>query len=704
MNTMTSDILKILQTKMTTKDEGFLLNLITYKLGQIATNMGTTVTYIGGKKIPTNIYVLNLANSGFSKGKSLKFLETEIFHKFKDNFSTGTFIDKTRLEVEARADLNAILTGKEPKFEEQVLWKKITDLPSYVYTFGSGSTPEGLKGLMTSLSMRRTGAISLEIDEIGSNISSNKEVLDTALEVYDNGLVKNKLKRTDSNAEIENPVAMNLMAFGTPSRLFDGGPSEEQLMSFLETGYGRRFLFGYVDEQTSVMEASEKMLSLMDKSVDADAERIADELKLLSDIRRHSMEIELEDDANVLLFEYEEKCLKQAGLLKAYQDIEITEMSHRYFRVLKISGIYGFIEGSKTVTKRMVEDAIELVERSGEAFKKTMQRDKPYVRLAKYIAEQGAAPVTLADLTHDLGGFFKGSESAKRDMLTLAKSWAATNDIIIKESLTGDIQYFTGEVVQNTSLDNIIVSASTDLASGYVPHNAKWTDFTKLCTRDMNFCTHHFEDQHRTGTKAILDTNLLVLDIDEGVSLKLAQKLLEDYEYLMYTTKRHTETHNRFRVLIPMSKIIKLTEEEHTNFYKNIYDWLPFEVDDQTADIARKWQTYKESKVFTNEGKMFDPTIHIPNTTKAIKTREHLKSFGNDVSKLERYIFANVKGRNNGLLQLAAVHVDRGLDYDTVDQLICASNAKLADPLSDKEIAATVMKTVSKKIHERDGA
>ena len=703
MNKMTGDILSILQTKMTTKDEGFLTNLITYKLGQIATNMGTTVSYIGGKKIPTNIYVLNLAASGFSKGKSLKFLETEVFHKFKDDFTKSTFIDKTRLVVEAQADVNAIISGKDASLEEQRLWKQLTDLPNYVYTFGSGSTPEGLKGLMTSLSMRQVGAISLEIDEIGSNIASNKEVLDTALEVYDNGMVKNKLKRTDSNTEIENPVPMNLMAFGTPSRLFDGGPSEEQLMSFLETGYGRRFLFGYVDEKGAVMDANEKMLSLMDKTTDIEADRISEELKMLSNITEYKKDVVLTDEANVALFEYEEACLKKANLMKNYQDIQITEMSHRYFRALKISGIYAFIEGSADVTKTHIEDAIELVEASGNAFSKVMTRDKPYVRLAKYIAEQGSVPVTLADLTHDLSGFFKGSELAKREMMTLAKSWAATNDIIIKENIVGDIQYFTGETIEPTSLDNIIVSVSTELATGYIGHNAEWSKFSKLCTTDLNFCTHHFDDQYRSGKNAILDTNLLVLDVDEGVSLKLAMKLLEDYEYLMYTTKRHTEAHNRFRILIPMSKIIRLTEQEHSDFYKNVYDWLPFDVDDQTFDIARKWQTYATSKIVTNSGVLFDPTMHIPNTTKTLKTKEHLKSFGTDVSKLERHIFANTKGRNNALLKVAAVHVDRGLDYDTIYQLVMSSNEKLVEPLTEKEIMSTVMKTVGRKIADREG-
>ena len=701
MNKTQSDIVEILQKKMTSKNVGFFSNLVAYKLSQLATNMNATVTYVGGEKIPVNTYCLNLANSGFSKGKSLKFLEANIFSGFKQNFTTGTFIDRSRLIVEATADVNAIASGKDVKYEEQKIWKTITDLPKYIYTFGSGTTPEGLKGLMTALSIRESGAVSIEIDEIGSNISSNKDVLDTLLESYDGGLVKNKLKKTESNDEIINPVPTNLMAFGTPSKLFDGGASEDQLMSFLDTGYARRFLFGYVHENMEVMDANEKMLSLMDKTVDTKAEVIHDELKLLANLGQHSHESTLNDEANVLLFEYEEECLKKAAKMKSYQDIEKTEMSHRYFKALKLSGVYAFIANEKTVTKEMIADAIELVEISGKAFSKMMMREKNYVRLAKYIAEQGENPVTLADLTHDLSGFFKGSESAKREMLTLAKSWSATNNIIIKESLVGDIQYFTGETIEQTSLDSLIISVSTEMATGYVPHYAKWEKFKALCSRDMNFCTHHFKDNYRDEAHLKPETNLLVLDIDDGVSIKLAMKLMEDYEFLVYTTKRHTETHNRFRMLLPMEKTLKLTAEEHKEFYKNIFDSLPFEVDEQTADGPRKWQVYSKSTIFENKGKLFNPLPYVANTTKAKEQKEKLNSFGSDVSRLERHIMINTEGRNNTLLKIAMVHVERGLDYDTVYQLTSSTNAKFADPISEKELMSSVMVTVGKKIAER---
>jgi hypothetical protein len=154
---------------------------------------------------------------------------------------------------------------------------------------------------------------------------------------------------------------------------------------------------------------------------------------------------------------------------------------------------------------------------------------------------------------------------------------------------------------------------------------------------------------------------------------------------------------------MPMSKVIKLNETEHKEFYKNIFEWLPFSVDEATGDIARKWQCYSTATLSENEGKMFDPTMFIPGTTKSIKTKEMITSYGTDTSRLERHIFMNTEGRNNALLKIAMVHVDRGMDGDTIYSLVSSANSKLDEPLDEREISGTIMKSVYKKIGEREG-
>jgi sulfur transfer protein SufE len=330
-----------------------------------------------------------------------------------------------------------------------------------------------------------------------------------------------------------------------------------------------------------------------------------------------------------------------------------------------------------------------------------MHKDKNYVRLAKYISEQDGASVTLADLVSDLK-FFKGTESQKREMLMLAKAWAATNNIIITEKIKNDIVYLSGEKMQETDLEKIIVSTSIEFSGNYKPAMGKWADFENLAKMNINFCTHHFEANHRADDNIIKGFNLVVLDVEKSIPIDMAMSLFKEYTCMFYTTKRHTEKENRYRIVLPISKTLKLDKEAHKKFYKNIFEWLPFAVD-EVAHPSAKWACYEDAEVYMINGeKLFDPTNFIPDTTQEKSTREKLKSFGGDVTRLERYILANTEGRNNALLRIAMVHVDRGLDEDTVRALVETTNNKLETPLKETEIEQTIMKSVRKKISDRE--
>ncbi|MDT1904048.1 DUF3987 domain-containing protein, partial [Acinetobacter baumannii] len=82
--------------------------------------------------------------------------------------------------------------------------------------------------------MGNAGSVNLQIDEIGANLIGQTEVLNTFLELYDKGLVKDKLvKSTSENVRferIDGATPTNMLLFGTPSKLLDGGVTEQHLM------------------------------------------------------------------------------------------------------------------------------------------------------------------------------------------------------------------------------------------------------------------------------------------------------------------------------------------------------------------------------------------------------------------------------------------------------------------------------------------
>ncbi|MFR7882305.1 MAG: hypothetical protein ACLU5J_13160 [Christensenellales bacterium] len=68
----------------------------------------------------------------------------------------------------------------------------------------------------------------------------------------------------------------------------------------------------------------------------------------------------------------------------------------------------------------------------------------------------------------------------------------------------------------------------------------------------MHWINHHVKNNHRNEENIIPGFNYdCFVDVDGTISLNTAQDLLKEYKYLIYTTKRHTEEVNRFRMILP---------------------------------------------------------------------------------------------------------------------------------------------------------
>src|SRR5690606_26758028 len=116
--------------------------------------------------------------------------------------------------------------GTDPDEELVRVEKEFNSLGAMVFNFDSGTGP-AVKQLRHKLLMASAGSMNLIIDEIGSNLLANQEVLTTFLELFDQGLVKQKLTKNTAdnvrNEEIVGKTPTNMMLIGTPSRLLDGG-------------------------------------------------------------------------------------------------------------------------------------------------------------------------------------------------------------------------------------------------------------------------------------------------------------------------------------------------------------------------------------------------------------------------------------------------------------------------------------------------
>jgi hypothetical protein len=701
-NPTSEKLVAVLCEKTQSDNPLFFRVLVGYYFSVLASSMRCTIATHDRGDVPVNMYALNLAVSGFGKGFSTNIIEGSVIHLFRQRFIEETFSLLADMNLPKIAHKRASKKGTDPEDELVKVHKEFDSLGTLMFSFDS-ATPAAVKQMRNKLLMAEAGSMNLAIDEIGSNLVGNLDVLTTFLELYDVGNIKQKLvKNTLENTRIEEihgRTPTNMLLFGTPSKLLNGSKTEEEFYSMLETGYARRCIFGYVKSanKTKPKTPEEVYAALTNQSSDQYLTQLSSQLENLADMSNVNKRLLMSRDTSLLLIEYRLKCEAEALQLAEHEEIRKAEISHRYFKVLKLAGAYAFIENAPTVTDEHIYQAIKLAEESGVAFSQILTRDRNYVKLAKYIANI-KRDVTQADLVEDLP-FYRGGIAQKSEMMGLAVAYGYKNNIIIKKTISDGIEFFSGETLEPADLSKCIVSYSNQITEGYLNKQGPWDNLHMLTQASgMHWTAHQLIDGYRNEENCINGFNLVVVDVDGTVDISTAKLLLKDFKYLLYTTKRHTETENRFRLIFPTNYLLKLDAKDYKEFMSNISAWLPFEVDTQTFQRSRKWLSNQGHYEY-NEGEILDVLPFIPKTSKNEERKARLKD-QQSLDNLERWLLAQATdtGRNNTLLKYGMILVDAGFSFDDIRKKVLSLNEKLPEKLEEVEILGTILVTVAKAL------
>lgn len=698
-------LVSILCSKTQNSNPLFFRVLVGYYFSLVASMMRTTIATHDRGDIPVNMYALNLSTSGSGKGFSTNIIENSVINQFRGRFLEETFPILAEQNLPKLALKRANRKSTDPDEELVRVQKEFDSLGSLMFSFDSGTAP-AVKQMRHKLLMADAGSMNLQIDEIGSNLVGNVEILNTFLELYDVGLVKQKLIKNTAdsirNEEIVGRTPTNMMLFGTPAKLLNGSKTEEELYSMLETGYARRCFFGYsrASNKSTDMTPEEVYVQLTNQDSNQYLDELSDKLEALADIINVNKRLIVSKDTSLLLIEYRLKCEREAELYPEHEEIKKAEISHRYFKALKLAGAYAFIDDSPELTQEHLYQAIKLAEESGNAFNKLLTRDRPYVKLAKYIATC-KRDVTQADLVEDLP-FYRGATGQKTEMLSLAIAYGYKNNIIIKKSFSDGIEFLRGETLKETDLSKMVLSYSTDITTDYRNEHAPFEKLHQLTQAPgLHWVAHHLNGGYRNEENCIPGFNLVVIDVDGGVNMSTVKLLMKSYKFLIYTTKRHTEDENRFRIILPINYELSMDAKDYKEFMSNIYEWLPFEVDTATNQRARKWLSHDGHYEY-NEGDVLDALPFIPKTSKNEERKELLNS-QHSMDNLERWVINNIGdgNRNNMLLRYAMILLDGGFDFENIRQRVMTLNSKIADKLDEAEVMSTIMITVAKAISKR---
>ena len=128
---------------------------------------------------------------------------------------------------------------------------------------------------------------------------------------------------------------------------------------------------------------------------------------------------------------------------------------------------------------------------------------------------------------------------------------------------------------------NVTVSYSNHITENFKTVRIPFFKIADLVKSDFNYSAGSFKNGYRKRENYLNYCDLIILDIDDGMSIKDAKDLFCAYDYIIATTKSHQKDKHgiicdRFRVILPTDKPITLNQVDYTKLMAEIHNTFLF--------------------------------------------------------------------------------------------------------------------------------
>lgn len=705
-NPLTEKIVNITKILVGKNYHDLFTNHTNFFLSLVPSLLGIKVTSLeSANAVPLNYYGISLNISGSGKSYSIDILENQLFYAFFDKYNL-LFEEKAFKTVEERV----IASGVKPQDEEfetklKNELKRYESYGAFVNLFSEGTSP-AIKQLCQKVIYNNLGSVNMMVDEVGQYLNARQEELSLFLELYENGTTKTKLlkhSKENPRGAVERGMSpANLLMFGTPNKLFGGGSTEDAFYENMESGYARRCFFYYNDEADNTVptltgDRTDDLIQIKQSGV---MQQLATMIAQKANPAYFNKVIPVSMDIYKYLGQLENVWREEA---QKYQDdvsatLLFAELDNRKLKVLKLAAVFAFWDNPKNgITRDHIDQACYYVVKSHEYLKKICIREDAYVKLGRYVLNS-STPLTQTDLLSRKLPFYTGSTQQRKELMDLAIEWAYTQGGIIKENyiLNGKIKQYEPVKLEHTNLEQLTFSVSPDeksFADGWRNFSTSVDNLSKLVATtkgDKWFCMHHLEEGKRREDHVKKGFCITALDIDGTANMNHVKEFFKPFKYLMYTTKSHTAEEHHFRVLLFNNYILNLDKNEYTEYMKNVYEALPFKVDESTKDRSRMWATNSKAEVYTNLGEdtqYFNALDYVEWTKDRERSKEILnKTNGDGLMGWFLRTIEQVGCRNVHLYRYKKYLADLGFDEVEVKNKVNKLNKHLSNPLSQYEV------------------
>lgn len=147
----------------------------------------------------------------------------------------------------------------------------------------------------------------------------------------------------------------------------------------------------------------------------------------------------------------------------------------------------------------------------------------------------------------------------------------------------------------------VTVSISKDITKDFKSLKVPFHKVIDLVKSDFNYSAGMFVDGHRKRDNYANYSDIIILDIDDGLSIDKASEIMKPFTHIIATTKSHQKEKNgivcdRFRILLPCETPITLNSEQYSIMMKQVLKKFDF-CDQVCKDSSRFYYPSKDSIV-----------------------------------------------------------------------------------------------------------
>ncbi len=659
MNPIDDVVNYILKTADRTLDENIVRNAV-HNLFAVLINRRRKTLHVGKNNMLVNYFGIVLAGSNSGKGHINKKLSTlfdsEAFEKDVLSPQFMQCVESTAAHDGTAADSLQLLT----RYNQMSI------------AINDESTTQGIHKIAEFFSILNSGSMNFVNNEFFS--TANMSIMTQLLEGYDGNFAKPNIKGSDTNVyfDVKN-VPVNLIGYSSIKPLLNNNNSFRDFAALMETGWFRRTWMTTDNSHKKVAKIEEEYI-LNDKT------KFFLNMDMQDFIDFDFSNIYLSDDAKKKFEELRIDVINSEDkyIFGDYRDA---------YKILKLAAIRAASELRDNISVLDLEYALSFEKHCHNEAAEMLSLKDDFVHAYSILKNYHTSKTDM--ISRGIINSKISDKAFEEFLFRVAEYSASKHGQLISETRNG-FKFYRVILPEKVSPSLVGISTSTQMGEGYVYEEVNFERIANLLKADgINYSAGKFKDGIRRKENYYHRQSLIILDVDDGMTLQQAKHLFSNYKCVIGTTRNHQKEKNgiicdRFRIILVPNQVMKFDPDTYYEFMINVYSYLGQSFDRACADASRMYFSSKDSDVWISEGEeLFDITPCIPHTKEEEATAKVVEKFEDSIGAMSFFALEASKGnRNKMLFRFAIMRKDDGVDYEKIRDENLSLKSRLTEPLS----------------------